>query len=97
MEYLARVDNKESLCACLLDFNLGTLIARFCVGYRKQISCILLRVVLDASVKPPNAMATPTIACRRVGQLVGAAKLFLLLIIVLPISCFRLPPQKNTL
>src|SRR6266478_191694 len=54
------------------------------------------QALIDARVKPPNAIATPTIACRRVGPLVGAAKLFLLLIIVLPIPCFRLPPQKNT-
>src|SRR4029077_7812741 len=50
---------------------------------------------LEATDKPPNAIATPTIACRRVGSLVSAAKLVRLFIVVLPHSCFEPPPHKK--
>src|SRR6266567_6160986 len=36
---------------------------------------------VESKARPPNAIATPTIACRRVDSLASAAKLFLSLIL----------------
>src|SRR5580700_1990894 len=54
------------------------------------------QTLVEPRVRPPNANATPTIACRRV-PLASAARFILSLIIfiALPDSCVRPSPHNN--
>src|ERR1700735_5192234 len=54
------------------------------------------QALAEPRARPPNAIATPTIACRRVGPLVSDAGLFLSFIIVLPNSCIQQSRHKST-
>jgi hypothetical protein len=49
---------------------------------------------VETTASPPNAIATPTIACRRVGPWVGA-RLFVLLTLVLQILDFSVARMRT--
>src|SRR5713101_2693679 len=54
---------------------------------------------VEPRASPPNAIATPAIACRRVGPLASASRFVLsliIIIIVLPNSCVHLPSHNST-
>src|SRR6266849_1443593 len=52
---------------------------------------------VEPRASPPNAIATPAIACRRVGPLASPSRFVLsLIIIVLPNSCVHLPSHNST-
>src|SRR5713101_7241226 len=54
---------------------------------------------VEPRASPPNAIATPAIACRRVGPLASASRFVLsliIIIIVLPNSCVHLHSHNST-
>src|SRR5437773_797787 len=65
-------------------------------------SSVPTQALVEPTTRPPNAAATPTIACRRVGALASTARLFLsrihsLQFLTSPAGCPRCPHDTTAL